>query len=47
MGGRKCVFIKIKKKAKETREKQLKIGLVFQQFNLFPQYDVLDNVVNY
>lgn len=33
-----------KKKAKQTREKQLKIGLVFQQFNLFPQYDVLDNV---
>ena len=35
---------KSKKKAKDTREKQLKIGLVFQQFNLFPQYDVLDNV---
>ena len=35
---------KSKKKAKETREKQLKIGLVFQQFNLFPQYNVLDNV---
>ena len=35
---------KTKKKAKDTREKQLKIGLVFQQFNLFPQYDVLDNV---
>ncbi len=35
---------KSKKNAKETREKQLKIGLVFQQFNLFPQYDVLDNV---
>lgn len=33
-----------KHKAKETREKQLKIGLVFQQFNLFPQYNVLDNV---
>ncbi len=33
-----------KRKAKETREKQLKIGLVFQQFNLFPQYNVLDNV---
>ena len=33
-----------KKKAKDTREKQLKIGLVFQQFNLFPQYNVLDNV---
>ncbi len=35
---------KKKHKAKETREKQLKIGLVFQQFNLFPQYNVLDNV---
>lgn len=35
---------KSKRKAKETREKQLKIGLVFQQFNLFPQYNVLDNV---
>ncbi|MBE6773769.1 MAG: amino acid ABC transporter ATP-binding protein [Ruminococcaceae bacterium] len=35
---------KTKHKAKETREKQLKIGLVFQQFNLFPQYNVLDNV---
>ena len=33
-----------KRKAKQTREKQLKIGLVFQQFNLFPQYNVLDNV---
>ena len=33
-----------KRKAKDTREKQLKIGLVFQQFNLFPQYNVLDNV---
>ena len=29
---------------KQRREKQLKIGLVFQQFNLFPQYSVLDNV---
>ena len=35
---------KKKLKEKETREKQLKIGLVFQQFNLFPQYNVLDNV---
>ena len=35
---------KAKSKAKETREKQLKIGLVFQQFNLFPQYNVFDNV---
>ncbi len=31
-------------KAQEMKDKQLKIGLVFQQFNLFPQYDVLDNV---
>ena len=30
--------------ARERRDKQLKIGLVFQQFNLFPQYNVLDNV---
>ena len=29
---------------RERRDKQLKIGLVFQQFNLFPQYNVLDNV---
>ncbi len=36
--------VKSKRNAKETREKQLKIGLVFQQFNLFPQYNVLDNV---
>ena len=34
---------KTTRKAKEIREKQLKIGLVFQQFNLFPQYNVLDN----
>lgn len=33
-----------KKKARQTRENQLKIGLVFQQFNLFPQYNVIDNV---
>ena len=30
--------------AKEIREKQMKFGFVFQQFNLFPQYDVLTNV---
>ena len=30
--------------SKEKRKKQLSIGLVFQQFNLFPQYNVLDNV---
>ena len=33
-----------KESAKQRREKQKKIGLVFQSFNLFPQYNVLDNV---
>ena len=28
----------------ELRKNQLNFGFVFQQFNLFPQYDVLDNV---
>ena len=31
--------------AKEIREKQLKFGFVFQSFNLFPQYSVLDNIM--
>ena len=30
--------------SKQKRDKQLSIGLVFHQFNLFPQYDVLGNV---
>ena len=30
---------------KEIREKRLRMGLVFQQFNLFPQYNVLDNLM--
>ena len=34
----------VKPNAKARREKQLNFGLVFQQFNLFPQYNVLDNV---
>ena len=29
---------------KEIREKRLHMGLVFQQFNLFPQYNVIDNL---
>ena len=28
----------------EIRKKQLNFGLVFQDFNLFPQYNVLDNI---
>ena len=30
--------------AAELRKNQLNFGFVFQQFNLFPQYNVLDNV---
>lgn len=30
--------------SRAIREKQLNFGLVFQDFNLFPQYNVLDNV---
>ncbi len=33
-----------KKELKALRHNQQNIGLVFQQFNLFPQYNVLDNV---
>jgi len=29
---------------KEIRDKRLRMGLVFQQFNLFPQYNVIDNL---
>lgn len=33
-----------KENTKERRRKQLLVGLVFQDFHLFPQYDVLKNV---
>lgn len=33
-----------KESAEEKRQKQLCVGLVFQQFNLFPQYTALQNV---
>ncbi len=32
-------------KEEEMREKRLHFGMVFQQFNLFPQYTALENVV--
>ena len=32
-------------KDKELRDKRLHFGLVFQSFNLFPQYNVLQNVM--
>ncbi len=34
-----------KKSAGEIRQAQLNFGMVFQQFNLFPQYNVLENVM--
>lgn len=43
----KCIFNAANMKkltAKELRERQLNFGLVFQSFNLFPQYNVLENV---
>ncbi len=42
-----CVFDageKRKISATEIRRRQLNFGLVFQSFNLFPQYNVLENV---
>ncbi len=33
-----------KESASEKRKRQLLVGLVFQDFHLFPQYNVLDNV---
>ena len=43
---RKTVFsAKEGEKADVTPEAQLSFGLVFQQFNLFPQYSVIDNLM--
>lgn len=42
-----CIFDaedKRKLTAEQMRQRQLNFGLVFQSFNLFPQYSVLDNV---
>ena len=37
--------IKTKHSAEEKREMQLNFGFVFQSFNLFPQYNVLENIM--
>ena len=45
--GGKCIFDANSTKKltqKEIRMRQLNFGMVFQQFNLFPQYNVLENV---
>ncbi len=42
-----CLFdsaLKVKENDKILREKRLNFGLVFQSFNLFPQYSVLKNI---
>lgn len=42
-----CVFdaeVALKETAAQKRDKQLQFGMVFQSFNLFPQYNVLKNV---
>lgn len=36
---------KTKATAAQIRQRQLNFGMVFQQFNLFPQYTALDNVM--
>ena len=41
-----CIFDAAEKKPspKELRKRQLNFGMVFQSFNLFPQYNVIENV---
>ena len=42
--GEKIFDADMKYNEREIREKRLKFGLVFQSFNLFPQYSVFDNI---
>lgn len=44
----KCIYdgsLKKEMKERELKENRLHFGMVFQSFNLFPQYNVLDNVM--
>ncbi len=45
VGGNSVFFAKEGEKASVTPEAQLSFGLVFQQFNLFPQYSVIENLM--
>ncbi len=43
-----CIYdgeLKNEMKERELKEKRLHFGMVFQSFNLFPQYNVLENVM--
>ena len=45
VGGKSVFSAKEGEKPKVTPEAQLSFGLVFQQFNLFPQYSVIENLM--
>lgn len=44
LGGEVFYDAAVRYRESEIREKTLRMGLVFQQFNLFPQYNVMDNL---
>lgn len=45
LDGEEIFNSKCKKSAAQIREAQLKFGFVFQSFNLFPQYTVMENIM--
>ena len=45
VGGKPLLNLGVKQSEEEIRKNRLHFGLVFQNFNLFPQYSVLDNVM--
>ena len=44
VGGKQLFVAGVKYSDEQIRENRLHFGLVFQNFNLFPQYNVLKNV---